>query len=321
MTAPLTKRAEFIRALSMALARVADGDYGVRIDTGGDEEFEAVADAFAAMQVRLRDTVSSLELAVRNLHEKQRALVEAEKLASLGRVAAGIAHEINNPLAVMAEQAGLLEDLLRLRQEAPGRPEYLRLVAGILEQVRRCRSITHRLLGYARRADLAAEEVDLNALARDVREYVGLASGDRGARVDLELAPGLPPVVTDRVQLEEVLVNLLRNAVQAVSPGTGRVALATGLADAGTARISVRDDGPGIPAELLPRIFEPFFTTKERGKGTGLGLFISHGIVKRLGGTIAVESGRGRGTAFTVCLPLRACALGEGEDEPQRPHR
>ncbi len=305
-----TQDAEFLLALRRALERVADGDWEATLETGGAGELAPVAAAFDAMRDRLRETVRSLELAVQNLHDKQRELVESEKLASLGRVAAGVAHEINNPLAVMSEKAGLLQDLLVLRDDPPARGEYLALVEGVLGQVKRCRSITHRLLGYARRHELAIEAVDVNALVHEAVEYLRLPIAERRVGVEIEPARDLPPAWTDRVQLEEVLVNLLRNAVQAAPAPGGRVAVATAAGAGGTIEVAVRDDGPGIATEHLPRIFEPFFTTKGRGKGTGLGLFISHGIMRRLGGAIAVESEPGRGATFRVRVPLRSCAPG-----------
>jgi two-component system NtrC family sensor kinase len=307
---PLTKRAEFLLALTRALEQVAEGDYTVRIETGGEEEFEAVAAAFNAMQNRLRDTVSSLELAVRNLHVKQRELVEAEKLASLGRVVAGVAHEINNPLAVINEKAGLLEDLLVIRDDLPSRGEYIALIGGINAQVDRCRGITHRLLGYARRVDLTLEPIDINRMVEEVRGFLEQTIREKQAAVRLDLAPGLPVALSDRIQVEEVLVNLVKNAVQAVPHG-GAVVVTTELADHSTLAVTVRDGGPGIPPENIDRLFEPFFTTKEKGVGTGLGLFISHGIMKRLGGSISVQSAPGKGTAFRVELPLRYCVVVE----------
>jgi two-component system NtrC family sensor kinase len=300
----MTTRREFLIALTSALEQVAEGDYSIRLDIGGEEEFEPVAAAFNAMQVRLRDTVSSLELAIKNLHQKQRELVEAEKLASLGRVAAGVAHEINNPLAVMNEKAGLLQDLLGLAVECPGKEEYLALVRGISIQVRRCGAITHTLLGYVRRVDLTVEPFDVNHCVREVAEDLEHLSREKGVTVGLELGVELPVVRSDKIQLEQVVLNLVKNAIEAVPPG-GAVRVATAPGTEGTALITVSDDGPGISPAHLAHLFEPFFTTKEKGQGTGLGLFISRGIMKRLGGDLQVASTPGKGTVFTVAVPLR----------------
>jgi C4-dicarboxylate-specific signal transduction histidine kinase len=296
LTAPLSE-------LETAMHRVAEGDFSAGISPGDNAEIASLAGSFDLMKWRLRDTLSSLELAVANLHEKQEQLVEAEKLASLGRVAAGVAHEINNPLAVINEKAGLLQDLLETSGPFPGRERFASLIEGITASVRRCRTITHRLLGYARRPDLTLEPLDLNQEVRQVQEYLTSDLAAKRAYLDLALEAELPPVRSDRVQFEQVLLNVVKNAIDAIPEG-GLIQVTTGRCDHRALRVTVRDNGPGIPAEQLKHLFEPFFTTKEKGRGTGLGLFVSRGIMKKLGGRILVESEPGRGTTLVLELPL-----------------
>jgi two-component system NtrC family sensor kinase len=249
----------------------------------------------------------SLELAVENLHDKQEQLVEVEKLASLGRVAAGVAHEINNPLAVINEKAGLLQDFLEVSGEFKNRERFGPLLGGIVDSVKRCRTITHRLLGFARRVEVTVEPIELNAEVQRVREYLETDIAAKSVRLRLDLAADLPTAHTDRVELEQVLVNILKNAIDAVREG-GDVAIATRAKNQRWLQVVIADNGPGIPPDQLKRLFEPFFTTKEKGKGTGLGLFVSRGIMKKLGGKILVESAVGVGTNFTLELPVRHIA-------------
>jgi two-component system NtrC family sensor kinase len=303
-----------LRELEKAMARVAEGDFSASTPAPvNDAEIASLADSFTRMRDRLRDAMSSLELAVANLHEKQEQLVEVEKLASLGRVAAGVAHEINNPLAVINEKAGLLQDYLEMTGDFKNRERFQELLAGIADSVKRCRTITHQLLGYARRAEVTVEPIELNQEVVRVSEYLETERAEKNVRLFLQLAEGLPTVHTDRVEFEQVLVNILKNAIDSVAPG-GRVGVSTHAKNQRWLQVVIADNGPGIPPEQLKRIFEPFFTTKEKGKGTGLGLFVSRGIMKKLGGRIHVESIVGFGTTFTLELPVRHVAQ-EIQDE------
>jgi two-component system NtrC family sensor kinase len=246
----------------------------------------------------------------------QAQLEHAAKLASVGELAAGIAHEINNPLAVITEQAGLARDLISA--EFAERIT-LREVVPFLQQIEsaafRCRDITRRLLQFVRRS-----EVDLRA--HDIRQLIdevvdGLLAHElamAGATVVREYAPDVTTVVTDKNQLQQVLVNLLNNAIDALT-GPGRITIATAERN-GDLHLSVSDTGRGMSADQLAKVFLPFFTTKEVGRGTGLGLSVSYGIVKNMGGRIEVRSVLGQGSTFTVVLPPRRR---EGESAAPRP--
>ena len=223
------------------------------------------------------------------------------KLASIGRLAAGVAHEINNPLAIINEKAGLLHDLVGLDDGMPQRDKLLGLVDSILRSVERCKAITHRLLGFARHMDVTSDTIDISALLKEVLGFLGKEAEYRNLDITLSVDDDLPTLVSDRGQLQQVFLNILNNALAAVSDG-GRITIHASRLDDGHIAISIADDGVGISADNLERIFEPFFTTKE-GIGTGLGLSITYGIVNKLGGHIDVESEPGVGTRFTVVLP------------------
>jgi two-component system NtrC family sensor kinase len=223
------------------------------------------------------------------------------KLASIGRLAAGVAHEINNPMAIINEQAGLMKDIIEYGQPFPEKEKFLSLTESVLHSVDRVRNITHRLLGFARRMDVKFETLDLNDLIREVLSFLEKEAFHRRIGVRLQLAEDLPKISSDWGQLQQVFLNILNNAFEAVEDG-GEVTIANWESGPDAVAVSILDNGKGMPDETMRHIFEPFFTTKV-GYGTGLGLSITYGIVKRLGGDIEVRSRVGEGTTFTVVLP------------------
>ena len=227
----------------------------------------------------------------------------SNKLASIGRLAAGVAHEINNPLAIINEKAGLLKDLLILDETIPRREKLLGLIDSALGSVKRCRTITHRLLGFAKHMDLQSDTIDLPALLDEVLGFLGKEAEYRDLHINVEVADGLPTIESDRGQLQQVFLNIFNNALAAVEDG-GTIDIALAVPESGLVTVAITDNGVGIPEQHLERIFEPFFSTKE-GTGTGLGLSITYGIVKKLGGEIHVESVVGEGTRFLVILPVQ----------------
>ncbi len=224
------------------------------------------------------------------------------KLAAIGRLAAGVAHEINNPLAIISQKAGLLHDLLTMSEEPPPREKSLDLVESVLRSAERCGGITHRLLGFAKHMDVQHEPISLEALLREVLSFLEKEAEHRNLRVSLNEAEDTPAIVSDRGQLQQVFLNIINNAFAAVADG-GRIGIDIRPAGEGRVAVSVSDDGVGIPESNLEHIFDPFFTTKQ-GAGTGLGLSITYGIVEKLGGEIGVRSKVGEGTTFTVTLPI-----------------
>ncbi|MCF8145307.1 MAG: sensor histidine kinase [Deltaproteobacteria bacterium] len=231
------------------------------------------------------------------------------KLASIGRLAAGVAHEINNPLAVINEKAGLMKDLMTMEGGVVDMKRFQGLTDGVLTCVERCRAITHRLLGFARRMDVSIEVINLNEVLREVLSFLEREALNRNLVLHLELAEDLPSILSDRGQLQQVFLNILNNAFDAVKDG-GQVTIKSLERDPDHVEISISDNGVGMSEETMRHIFEPFFSTK-KGYGTGLGLSITYGIVKKLGGEIKVDSRLDKGTVFQVILPKRSEQEGE----------
>ncbi len=235
-----------------------------------------------------------------------RQMVETGKLASIGELAAGIAHEINNPVAIMIEEAGWVSDLLEDEgMEMASYGEITRALEQVRTQGGRCKDITHKLLSFARKTDPRVAEVSLPDLIEEVVEISMQQARYAHVNLSLDLDRDMPPVCVSESELQQVFLNLFNNAVQAMEAKGGTLSV-TCRAEGGEAYISVADTGPGIPAANLGRIFDPFFTTKPVGKGSGLGLSICFGLIHQMGGEIDVESAVGHGARFNIRLPLPA---------------
>ena len=228
-------------------------------------------------------------------------MVRAEKLSSLGRMAAGIAHELRNPLAVILGRVQIASTKLKQGQALP--PDQLqRTLAKIDEQTQRAERIIRSLSAYAREGTTEMASVNLHDMITDVLELVRPQVKMNQIEVRMDFDTDLPPVRGSRDQLLQVFINLVVNAAQAMPEG-GSVALSARGLPRGAVRVTVADTGGGIPPENLPKIFDPFFTTKPAGEGTGLGLSIIQGIVESHNGSIEVASEVGRGTTFTLQFP------------------
>lgn len=228
----------------------------------------------------------------------------ANKMASIGRLSAGVAHEINNPLAIINEKAGLVRDLFTFRKEYAGDQRLLGLVDSIINSVERCATITRQLLNFARNIQVSVQKVNLRQVVNDVLEFQIKEAGYRNIAVEVDIPAELPEFFSDRGKLQQVFINLVNNAFAAMKEG-GRLEIRSRLNDDGTGIVTtVRDSGCGIPPENIERIFEPFFTTKSGSGGTGLGLSITYGLVTEIGGSIAIESTVGAGTTFIITLPF-----------------
>jgi two-component system NtrC family sensor kinase len=310
-----------IEALAEGTERLSRGDLGYQIEVQSRDEVGDLARSFNAMSLQLRAANEQILAWAKTLEdrveEKTSELKKAyehvllvEKMASVGKMAAVVAHEINNPLAGILTYAKLLRKWVD-RGEMKG--EKLKEAAGCLDLIagesRRCGDIVRNLLTFSRTAPMNLEITDINDVVgralRLVRHQLEMAS----IEVQLYLDAKLPKLHCDPSQIEQVLLALVMNAIDAMPHG-GNLWLRTGPAHDGV-QIEVRDDGCGISPEVLSHIFEPFQTTKEQGRGVGLGLAVSHSIIDRHHGSIGVESELGKGTTFTVVLPLDSSTLAE----------
>ncbi len=274
-----------VRALLGATKRIAAGDLDHRLQVPRADELGQLAESFNQMTAKLAEARSML--------------YQSNKLASVGRLAAGIAHEINNPLTGVLTYSSFL---LKRATDAESKSD----LETIVHETKRCRDIVRGLLDFSRQVPPKKTQVDLNAIVERALTIVDNQLKVQNIQVTKSLAANLPAFPADANQLQQVVLNLLVNAADAFEHGDRQIYVATDvkeIAGRRMAEVKVADNGMGIPEKNLGRIFEPFFTTKEN-RGTGLGLSVCWGIVTEHGGTIAVDSKVGSGTTFTVHLPL-----------------
>lgn len=273
-----------IAELVEANRRLAQGDMTTRVQPYGSGELAVLGRSFNNM--------------VETLHQTQQELLHKEKLASMGQLAAGVAHEINNPLGAIL----LFSDVMykEAREDDPRRKD----LEMIINETTRCKKIVADLLNFARQQEVLAQDTDVHALLEQVTEEVSLQPAFQKVEIVHQFSPDMPAIQADPAQLQQVFVNLLNNAAEAMGDG-GTITLATRPVNRQWVEIKVSDTGCGIPAENLGKLFTPFFTTKALGKGTGLGLSIVYGIIKMHRGQITVQSQIGQGTTFTVTLPVQ----------------
>ncbi len=231
-------------------------------------------------------------------------LLQSHKLAAIGELSAGIAHEINNPLAIIRQEAEWMQLLLKKLGGADKKEleELQGSIHQIVQQVDRCTEITRNLLDFARKRDPVIQAVEVNRVIEDMTRLVEKEAKHNNISIVRQYDQALPVIYSDAPQLRQVILNFLTNATQAIGKD-GLVTIATRLSGDDGVDIVISDTGCGIPEANLGKIFDPFFTTKPPGRGTGLGLSICHGIIQRLGGRIAVKSQVGQGTEFTITLP------------------
>jgi len=302
-----------LRRLSAEMRRVAAGELDRRLAEPADPEvadairaFNQMAERLAAARRELERYNESLEAEIaaarRELERAQDQLIRNARLASAGQLAAGLAHELNNPLTGILMVVGLLQD----RHEAAALAEDL---AGIERLARRCQVIVGKLLAMATDAPLRLERVGLNGVVEKALARLRRERPREAERLRPALDPAVGQVAVEPSLLEEALVALVANALQAVEDNGGTVTVATERGE-GVAEVVVADTGRGMSAEEVERALDPFFTTREAGQGMGLGLSISYAIVKRHGGEMAIESAPGRGTTVRVRLPALGDRLG-----------
>jgi two-component system NtrC family sensor kinase len=251
-----------------------------------------------------RGMVRRIAKADREKEMMNEQIIEAGKLASIGELAAGIAHEINNPVAIMVEEAGWIGDLLGDEdfQKGESLDEFKRALTQINTQGKRCKEITQKLLTFARKTDPRVHEIKVNELIEEIVAISEQRARYGNVKIEENLAANLPVLHISPSEFQQVLLNLINNALDAIDKDGGKIDISSRV-DGKCVVIDVADTGHGIPKANLPRIFDPFFTTKPVGKGTGLGLFICYGIIKKMGGEISVNSAAGVGTTFHIRIP------------------
>ncbi|MBP1601044.1 MAG: integral rane sensor signal transduction histidine kinase [Acidobacteria bacterium] len=307
-----------IHAMAEAAGKVAEGDYAQRVDYSSPDEIGHLVERFNRMIQELARTTQELMDWAANLESKvedrtsqvkamQNQLLQAEKLAAIGKLAAGVAHEINNPLTgILTSGSLMLEDV------PPDDPRHEELKI-IVDETMRCRKIVKGLLDFARQTKPQKQAVSLNQVIADVVNLVGKQAAFRDIDIQMDLAADLPAVMADQDQMRQVVLNAVLNAAEAMHQG-GELRFTSRHDSAGkTVEVSIADTGPGVPDDIKDKIFDPFFTTKKTG--TGLGLAIAYGIVDRHGGTISIRSRPGHGTTVVFRIPVEAG--GENEQLPQ----
>src|SRR5271166_4863138 len=307
-----------VQALKRGTEHIAAGDLGYQIEVASEDEIGELARSFNNMSTQLKsehnenvawtDTLEQrVEQKTRELKRAHEHALHTEKMASIGKMAAVLAHEINNPLSGILTYAKLLRKWI---DREDGGKSHHRDICDSLDLIatesRRCGDLVKNLLTFSRTTPMNLQATNLNQVVdralRLIQHQLDLAN----IHVQPQLDPNLPPVLCDGAQIEQVLLALMVNAIDAMPQG-GNMWLTSQLNNEdGMVRVVVRDDGAGIPPDILPRLFEPFLTTKEVGRGVGLGLAISRSILERHNGNIEVQSEFGRGTTVTVILPSEA---------------
>lgn len=305
-----------LKKLKAGTERLAKGELGYQIEVQSHDEVGDLAESFNSMSLQLRRANEEIVSWAKHLEERvdqktrelKRTLEEVlhvEKMASIGKMAAVVAHEINNPLSGILTYAKLLRKWIERGQaDRDKKQDALQCADLIAGESRRCGDLVKNLLTFSRTAPMNVESTDVNAVVNRCVMLVRHQTELGGIQLQLELEEGLPRVQCDGSQIEQVLLALVMNAIDALPRG-GNLWLKTRLSkDSREVEFEVRDDGMGIAPEILPRMFEPFLTTKESGRGVGLGLAVSRSIIERHSGKIEVQSEVGKGTTFVIRLPL-----------------
>jgi two-component system NtrC family sensor kinase len=311
VASPITKLVRWTRNVDAT-------NLDIPIDFKAHNELKLLAQGFESMRVRLKDALDEinqsaavLETKVQERTEQLRVahqkLVTSDRMASLGQLAASVAHEINNPLSGVLNLSMLMQRIVRDDGIPPERlPEFRKYQAQVVSETARVGRIVQDLLSFSRRSKPQRAEVDLNSMITGTVTLLNHKLKLMSVNLTLELHPTLPHARCDGSQMQQVLINLIMNAAEAAQGKPAAAVLVETSSDASSVFLRVKDNGEGIKPEHRQKIFEPFFTTKGEGKGVGLGLAVVYGVVEAHQGTIDVESEVGKGTQFIVQLPIRS---------------
>ena len=298
-----------IQKLEHGVEALAKGDFDYKVNVSSKDEIGSLEESFNKVREELKQTYNKLQgkieaadedlkKAYKELREKQELLVQKERLASMGQLSAGVAHEINNPIGTIVLFSHTL------RKEFPKGDRRREDLEVIVSEAMRCKDIVRDLLNFARQSRVTKESTDLKKLIKEVFSIIKPEAEVKNIKMDTQFDESVPIVMIDRIQISQVLVNIIKNSIDAIS-GEGEVKVNITLNKSGEdVEIKVSDNGCGIKHENLSKLFTPFFTTKDMGKGTGLGLAIAYGVIKMHSGNISVESEPGKGTTFTISLPI-----------------
>jgi two-component system NtrC family sensor kinase len=278
--------------------------------------FGCIAILFVAFSLP-RNIVRLISRADTKSEAMNKQVVESGKLATIGELAAGIAHEINNPVAIMVEEAGWIGDLLEEEdlKACENRDEFIRALDQINTQGKRCKEITHKLLSFARKTDSTVNDVQVNEVITEMVSLTAKMARYNNVIIETHLNESIPYIRISPSELQQVILNLINNSIDAMEKTGGTIKIETKVSaiEKNNLVISIEDNGPGIPKDNLNRIFDPFFTTKAVGKGTGLGLSICYGIIEKMGGKIDVHSQVGVGTRFRIWIPFQEELSGDSD--------
>ena len=306
-----------LKRLREGTRHLAEGELGYQIPVESADELGALAAAFNSMSSQLqaaqREITSwthtlehRVEQKTSELQKNQQQMLQVERMVAIGKMSAVVAHEINNPLAGILTYARLLKKwIARGIKNEEQQKEAIESLDLIASESKRCGELLHNLLSFSRTSPMNLSLFDLNTVVTRTIRLAEHKAEIYGIMLTVDLEKTLPPLQCDAAQIEQVALALIINAIDAMPHG-GNLWVSTRTLAGDQVELQVRDDGVGIPPEILPRIFDPFTTTKEVGKGVGLGLAVSKGIVERHGGHIEVSSELGVGTTFRIILPLRA---------------
>ncbi len=280
---------DFYRQLSLSIMIIVFGAFGI---------------VFAAHCSFQREWSHRISMADQEKEMMDKQIIETGKLASIGNLAAGIAHEINNPVAIMVEEAGWIKDLLEEEEfrKSENLDEFERALKQIKTQGQRCKEITHKLLSFARKTDSRIQETQINELIKELVALSEQRAKYSKITIHTNFQDDLPITYLAQSEMQQILLNLINNSIDAMEKKGGELTITTHRNSEEGIHwlLKCSDNGPGIPEANLSRIFEPFFTTKPVGKGTGLGLSICYGIIQKMGGQIEVESVIDSGTTFHI---------------------
>ena len=298
-----------IQELKGGVEALAKGDFDFEINVHSQDEIGGLEESFNKVRQELKQTYNKLQgkieaadedlkKAYKELREKQELLVQKERLASIGQLSAGVAHEINNPIGTIVLFS---HTLLKQFPEGDQRREDLEV---IVNEAMRCKDIIHDLLNFARQSRVSKESTDFVEFINDILSIMKPDAERAGVKLEAQFDEPLPLMMIDKTQIQQVFVNLIKNSIDATS-SEGKIKIFTKVClDGKSIEVNVIDNGCGIKYENLSKLFTPFFTTKDMGKGTGLGLAIAYGVIKMHAGNITVDSELGKGTTFTIHLPI-----------------